>query len=39
MYRETNIDKFKCEKCKFSSYDKFNYNKHCLTKKHLKNVN
>ena len=30
---------FICEACNYASHDKFNYNKHLITKKHLEKVN
>lgn len=31
--------KYTCDSCKYYSNDKYNYNKHIKTKKHLKNTN
>ncbi|MBA43205.1 MAG: hypothetical protein CMF62_04240 [Magnetococcales bacterium] len=30
---------YKCEKCKFTTNNKYLYNRHCLTKKHIRNCN
>jgi len=47
IYREINMDKVdnnilpiyhKCDVCKYTSILKANYDRHCMTKKHLKNI-
>nr|QKF94902.1 zinc finger C2H2-type protein [Fadolivirus 2] len=30
---------YECKTCNYATYDKFNYNKHLKTKKHLEKVN
>ena len=47
MYRDNNMDKVdtnilpiyhKCDVCDYTSILKANYDRHCMTKKHLKNI-
>ena len=38
-YEQKNENKYQCPACKFKTYSKWKYNRHCQTEKHIKAKN